>query len=996
MNKFRFLRRLISVALILGLLCSYSGTGLTVASSTGQSADHVVINQVFGGGGKSDSRVSHSFIELYNPTNQDVDMSGWKIEYNNDGDGSNGSIILNVTLPAGDKYFIKGMMETQSDPLFPIVRFTEDSTDCDLFIYDFVLGNKNCQITLYDSAKTVVDGFGRGSLTSVESEGGFAVSSGNKHTIYARTNGIDSNSLTDFTSYNFNSDGESVLQAYKEAGLFLGQDTEVTVFRFASEYAKVGEPLVVSVTGGNSDNYTYLWKVDSVSIPGTTSNSYIPKTTDVQKWISVDIKDNANVTVASLKMYCSNLPVIYLDTEGGAEIVSKDEYINANIKIQGNDIYNSETTTLYEGVTEIKGRGNSTWFGAKKPYKLKLDSKTDLFGMGANKHWNLIANYYDRSLLRDKIAYDFSDAIGAEVYMESTWVDLILNGEYVGNYRLTEHIRVSPERVNIYNWEDAAEDAAKAIYKAGELTKDQRDELIDIMTEDLSWITTDEITYEGVTYTVSDYFDYPENTGGILLDLDLYEDGEFSTFTTDLGQVIRIRKPEFAGTNDEMMQSAKEQVNAFGRAAFSNTHYTELNGEKIHYSEIFDMDSLLTYFMVTELFNNYETGRKSTFFYKDIDSLFKMGPIWDMDWSADGWAGSASAYDIWQCTAHSINTWWYRGICSDPYFIARAQEMYWNLRDEYENIIKTNGIISSHYEYLKESAHADNERWEYENTFEFEVRKLKTWLTNRINWFDEQYASLDTTIDSIDKYEASKYIKVNFLNSDNISLPVDTTSEKSPADAYSDNKTVIVSADVTRLNIKTVEFYVNGIFAGTASVAGKKASITLNAEDLDSEHINVVEVMGYEAGKSEPSEKNYGTLRQANLATDKTVLAELIETARGEKQSDYTDEGWSNLQTKLDEAVIIYEKDEATQIEIDEAAAALREAIKNVVYGDVNHDGEIDDIDVMLLTRYLANWDIDIDLKASDINGDNTVDDVDVMLFERYLANWDVETKIEN
>ena len=67
------------------------------------------------------------------------------------------------------------------------------------------------------------------------------------------------------------------------------------------------------------------------------------------------------------------------------------------MKIQGNERYNLETTKLYDGKIEIKGRGNSTWGLPKKPYKIKLDSKTNLFSMGKNKHWVLLANYYDSS-----------------------------------------------------------------------------------------------------------------------------------------------------------------------------------------------------------------------------------------------------------------------------------------------------------------------------------------------------------------------------------------------------------------------------------------------------------------------------------------------------------------------------------------------------------------------------------------------------------------------
>lgn len=63
----------------------------------------------------------------------------------------------------------------------------------------------------------------------------------------------------------------------------------------------------------------------------------------------------------------------------------------------------------------------------------------------------------------------------------------------------------------------------------------------------------------------------------------------------------------------------------------------------------------------------------------------------------------------------------------------------------------------------------------------------------------------------------------------------------------------------------------------------------------------------------------------------------------------------------------------------------------DIVFGDMNNDGDIDDVDNMLLDRYLAGWDIDFHEDAADVNGDETVDDLDNLLFSRYLANWEPE-----
>lgn len=95
---------------------------------------------------------------------------------------------------------------------------------------------------------------------------------------------------------------------------------------------------------------------------------------DLEKFISVKAT-GANQVSWELKTYCSELPVVYVDTEDGREITSNTVAKDAVIRIQGNAEFN-DPADWYEGATTIKGRGNSTWSEGvskgKKPYKLKL------------------------------------------------------------------------------------------------------------------------------------------------------------------------------------------------------------------------------------------------------------------------------------------------------------------------------------------------------------------------------------------------------------------------------------------------------------------------------------------------------------------------------------------------------------------------------------------------------------------------------------------------
>ena len=60
------------------------------------------------------------------------------------------------------------------------------------------------------------------------------------------------------------------------------------------------------------------------------------------------------------------------------------------------------------------------------------------------------------------------------------------------------------------------------------------------------------------------------------------------------------------------------------------------------------------------------------------------------------------------------------------------------------------------------------------------------------------------------------------------------------------------------------------------------------------------------------------------------------------------------------------------------------------VPGDVNDDGVVDMRDSVLLDRYLAEWDVTINMSNADVTGDGVVDMRDSVLLDRYLAEWDV------
>ena len=278
--------------------------------------------------------------------------------------------------------------------------------------------------------------------------------------------------------------------AYNNGGKAYSENTDEVYFD--REYAQVGMPISIKVKEADTD-LLYKWYINGDEI-SNSGNSYTPLEADLESMLTAEVYGADGEKIGAANMLISKLPVVYIETENREQITVKDKVLKAHMKIQGNSEF-SDASVLYDGETDIKGRGNSTWLANKKPYKLKLASKSNLLGMGANKHWVLLSNPYDRSLSRNKLTYDLAAEMGLDS-MSSQWVDVVLNGKVVGNYLLCEHVRIGSKRVDITDWDDIAEDAAKAIYKANKksMSKDERDELAALMESNMNWVTDGSVT----------------------------------------------------------------------------------------------------------------------------------------------------------------------------------------------------------------------------------------------------------------------------------------------------------------------------------------------------------------------------------------------------------------------------------------------------------------------------------------------------------------------
>lgn len=131
------------------------------------------------------------------------------------------------------------------------------------------------------------------------------------------------------------------------------------------------------------------------------------------------------------------LPLLQITTDDGKGITSKTTWKSATLSL-------ADSTTT--GV-KVKGRGNSTWGYPKKPYSLKLPSAQPLLGMKISSGWNLIANYLDVTDMRNSLTYALSELTSLSWTPSGRFVEVELNGLYMGLFWLCEKVEVAPERL---------------------------------------------------------------------------------------------------------------------------------------------------------------------------------------------------------------------------------------------------------------------------------------------------------------------------------------------------------------------------------------------------------------------------------------------------------------------------------------------------------------------------------------------------------------------
>lgn len=244
----------------------------------------------------------------------------------------------------------------------------------------------------------------------------------------------------------------------KDDPLVISEDIEISEFQFRAAQnpslladivpSKEGESYKTSLPkyGTRQLIATYSTNAEKVLVNGVQQQSGISVNnfTDEVQYAFIGKKGGKKEVKVKVEWLDFDIPHMEIVTVNGENITSKEDYLKATIHIDGKERYKD-----YSGSTEIRGRGNSTWGYPKKPYRLKLTTKSEILGLPAAKNWVLLANYLDPSLMCNAVAMKIGRDLEVPFTNTIIPVDLTLNGVYKGSYVLTQHIEVNENRVNI-------------------------------------------------------------------------------------------------------------------------------------------------------------------------------------------------------------------------------------------------------------------------------------------------------------------------------------------------------------------------------------------------------------------------------------------------------------------------------------------------------------------------------------------------------------------
>ena len=434
------------------------------------------------------------------------------------------------------------------------------------------------------------------------------------------------------------------------------------------------ENLVASYTfiGGN------VLVNSNAQVTGESSNNFNKPVV----YVASNIENSATKSFYVEISYFTGLPRILIDTNN-TPINSKDDYVEGFVTVKGG--LGFEDIAMQE--MKIRGRGNSTWTHPKKPYQLKSDSKTPMLNMLKDKKWLFLAEYSDKSLIRNKISLDIGAMSRLEYTPKGEYAEVFLNDEYNGTYLIAQKVEVKSNRLNLPD--------------NGYLVEIDQDYRLD----------ADDVFFKPTIFTQK----HNEN-------------------------VFNIKEPS-VDYNTAEFNLIKDYINNFEAALFG----ANFKDAQIGYQAYIDLPSFIDWYLVQEIAKSVDAKYYSSIYFNYIPgNKIKMGPLWDFDLSYGNvdYANSQYTNGFW-----IKENPWYKRLFEDPAFESEVKERFMYF---YNNTNVILDKIDEYAKQLERAQGKNYEKWPtlgtyvwpnpvYFDTHAEEVSHLKDWVTKRMEWLHGEF-----------------------------------------------------------------------------------------------------------------------------------------------------------------------------------------------------------------------------------------------------------------
>lgn len=391
--------------------------------------------------------------------------------------------------------------------------------------------------------------------------------------------------------------------------------------------------------------------------------------------------------------------VMDITTENGAPIKGKEkeDYVNCTISIDHPD-----DKWDYEGTGRIRGRGNSTWLWYdKKPYRIKLDEKASIVGLAAEKDWVLLANFRDPTHMMNTFVFELGHVMGLPYTNHSRYMEVNLNGEYIGLYQLTEQIEQGKNRVAVDDVEGVL--IALDVDDGPEESRNSKD------------------NFWSEVYQMPVCVKFPE-------DID----------------VTGIKK-DFAQLESAILSIRQNK----GKPAAIKAGMDKVR-------ELLDVQSFIDFLIIQELIYNVELAApRSMYMHKDKGGKWVMGPLWDFDAGFDfDWGTMTDGHHFFESykeyvlgpdPIHHSGAYWVPEFFTDIFRSDEFCEEFIARWEEISPLIMTE-VWANTEKYITAAENAmvrNSQRWpiyfpsdswpQEEISFATEIANMYSWLSYRVD-----------------------------------------------------------------------------------------------------------------------------------------------------------------------------------------------------------------------------------------------------------------------